>query len=294
MSNIEPGTKLPEGVERWPIERAFVPIDDIWRSTGSGTVGIIRRSPDGQCWSCIAPIQLNMGGITGFTGDMEKPLEQILGLYQKLTQGCLIPPSEEGSPELAARYLWGAYGWGLDRGSTWPPGTRKRFLNLFPPLAEKKEDWVRQFVKVDPLVPHNVQDMLRRFAAPDDLPEGKEVIVPTLMTLSVPDYGGMVAALRSMRALFQEQAAEGEINVFHWMKERRAAPGRKVVHGVIRIRPAEMTLEGTTLSSAAELAFRVRETVGSGPRLQRVRWMDVTQMSFAPPGMVRMPVGRMR
>jgi hypothetical protein len=289
LSNIEPGAKLPEGVERWPIERAFVPIDDIWRATGAGTVGIIRRSPGGECWSCIAPIQLNMGGITGFSGDMEKPLEKVLGFYQEMTQSCLIPPSEEGPPELAARYLWGAYGWGLDRGSTWPPGTRKRFLDLFPPLAGKKEDWIRQFVKVDPLVPNNVQEMLRRFATPDDVPEGKEVVVPTLMNLSLPDYDGAVAALRAKSVHFHERPAEGDANVFHWMKERRVAPGRKVVHGAIRIKPGEMTLEAATLSSAAELAFRVRETVGTGPRLQRARWVELTRLSFLPPGMVQVP-----
>jgi hypothetical protein len=289
LSNLKPGEKLPDGVQNWPIEKTFVPISDIWKATGTGTVAIIRRSPSGNCWSCIAPIQLNMGGIMSFSGATDKPLQEILDLFNKMSGEVLLPPSEEGSPELAARYLWGTYAWGIEHGGSWPPGTRKRFLNLFPPLAGVKDDWLRQFTKSDPLVPANLLDAMRRFPTPPDLPEGKEIVINTLMIMDLPNPAEAIAALRSKPALFLELASDGEQCVFHWMKERRAAPGKKVPHGAIRITANEMTLEGPTFSASAELALKVRQTVGPEPRLKKAKWADVTKLTFSPPGMTSTP-----
>lgn len=286
-SNINPSDRLPDGVQGWPVEKAFIPIADIWRATGVGTVGIIRRGPNGNCWTCFTPIQMNMGGIQSFSADADKPLQNVLDFFDNAISAAHLPPAEEGTAELAARYLWGAYAWGLEQGDTWPPGTRKKFLNLFPTLAGSKDDWLRQFIKADPLVPANFLNALRRFRGPDDLPEGKEVVVTTLMLMDLPNPANALAALRSKPGDFQELAAEGATSVFHWIKERRAAPGKKVAHGAIRIDAAEMLLEGPTLSAAAELAMRVRETVGREPRLKKARWLDATHLTFSPPGMIK-------
>src|SRR5258705_12691132 len=103
LTNVGAGDRLPEGAQNWPIEKAFVPIADIWNATGAGTVGIVRRGPNGNCWSCFAPIQLNMGGIQSFSGGTDKPLQEIVDFFGKLSAHALIPPSEEGAPELVAR-----------------------------------------------------------------------------------------------------------------------------------------------------------------------------------------------
>src|SRR6478672_5146093 len=110
------------------------------------------------------------------------------------------------------------------------------------------------------------------------------------MIMDLPNPGQALAALRAKPSIFVEQAPEGALSVFHWMKERRVAPGKKVTHGVIRIGQDEMTLEGATFSAAAELAMRVRETVGSEPRLKKVRWFDATRLTFSPPGITSIPV----
>jgi hypothetical protein len=289
LSNLKPGDKLPDGAQNWPIEKVFVPVADIWKATGAGTVGIVRRGPSGNCWSCFAPIQLNMGGIQSFSGATDKPLQEILDFHSKTSIQALVPPSEEGTAELVARYLWGAYAWGIEQGGTWPPGTRKRFLNLFPTLAGGKDDWVRQFTKSDPLVPANLLDAMRRFPSPPDLPQGKEMIVVTLMIMDLPNPAQALAALRAKPATFLELAAEGETFAFHWVKERRVAPGKKVTHGAIRIGPNELTLEGPTFSATAELAMRVRETVGTEPRLKKARWFDITRLTFPAPGLASIP-----
>src|SRR5258706_12393137 len=48
---------------QWPIVRAYVPMEDVWRVSGWGTAGIVRRQPDGKLTYSIFTIDLSSGGL---------------------------------------------------------------------------------------------------------------------------------------------------------------------------------------------------------------------------------------
>src|SRR5262249_16694975 len=58
LSNRTKRNSLPPAAAEWPIARAYVPVSDVWRATGFGTAGIVRRQPDGRHTLAMFTIKL--------------------------------------------------------------------------------------------------------------------------------------------------------------------------------------------------------------------------------------------
>src|SRR5215212_4441077 len=112
----------------WPIVRAYVPVKDAWRVSGCGTAGIVRRQPDGALTYSIYNIELTKGGLTGAFGKDNESQEQVEESLMELAD--LMPPFEEGDPDLMARYVWGAYAMSIEEGFEWPAELKSRHLGL--------------------------------------------------------------------------------------------------------------------------------------------------------------------
>ncbi len=275
---------LPWGASSWPILRAYVPNPDVWQATGCATLGIVRRAPNGNCWSAYAPIQLSMGGIISVYGDEDKPEARIDDLHRSL--GDMVPPSEVGSPDLAARIVWGAYAWSLSKGQAWPPLVTKRFLNLFPKLGGVSQWWLDQLIGgPDPLVPLALQEALQRIGVRDDLPEGKEIAMTTLMNFTLPDPAGARAALAGDAENFKIHQEEPGVTIFFRMKERRTEPGRKVPFGMVSLLADQLVAHGPTFSLAAELVALLHKRI-PGLKLVRTQWLGPQHLPFAAPGLM--------
>src|SRR5438105_3862744 len=100
-----PQTPKKVDYRSWPLVKAYVPVEDVWRGTGLGTAGIVRQRPDGTLITAFFNISLIDGGITGMMGKDETTLEEEQEFLDSLRH--LMPPLTEGPADLAARYIWG-------------------------------------------------------------------------------------------------------------------------------------------------------------------------------------------
>ena len=153
----------------WPVVRAYVPVEDCFRATGCGTAGVLRRAPDGSLTSAFFTIELIRGGLMGAFGKNGTDDAETEAALR--TMGASIPSLEPGSVDLAARYIWGAYAWSLERGRRWPTGMRKRYLDVAPLPDGTADSWLQQFAGPNGLLPPKLVEIARRnTSALDDIP----------------------------------------------------------------------------------------------------------------------------
>jgi len=285
---------LPAGADRWHIVRAYVPVADIWSATGIGTAGIVRRSPDGQYWSSFIPIQLNGGGAFAFFGDRSKPLADVEATIAMLTDR--MPPMEDGDPDLACRYAYGAYAWTLEEGHSFSGDAVAPFLHLFPPMPGKRAWWLQQFLVSDPpLIPTDLLQALVTFRPPPNLPEHKEVATATIMIYQGLDQDRLLAVLADDER-FQEQppspaappAPHPEVRTFFYIKPRELNPAEIVPHGAVLVSPGTVALHAATLSNAAALAWRLRRRLGPSFRMSARTWTKPQDLVFKAAGLQRL------
>src|SRR4051812_39622416 len=105
LTNRPAGEKLPADMHRWPVGRAYVPDPDVWRVSGCGFVGVLRRRPDGKLATAYFQIELNGGGIVSMSGKLDAdPAAEENDLR---TYAPHVPAFREGPVDLVARYLRG-------------------------------------------------------------------------------------------------------------------------------------------------------------------------------------------
>jgi hypothetical protein len=119
-------------IRQWPIVRAYVPVEDVFRATGFGSAGVVRQQPNGKLRYSFFLFGLLDEGITSIFGKEDTTQDEIDGLLKRLGTG--IPPFQFGAAELAARYIWGAQTLSFDHGFDAIPESA-RYFALVPALS---------------------------------------------------------------------------------------------------------------------------------------------------------------
>ncbi len=274
---------LPPGVETWPVVRAYVPAKNVWEATGLGTVGVVRRQPDGRYASAFFIIELLEHGLRGAFGGRDETLAKLEEDLVLLSGS--FPLCEEGPVELAASFAWGARAFADAEGYPFPAQNADRFYGLMPRPPGSYSDWVAKLVGPGGLTPQELVRVIRANPQPDDLPEGKEVMILTEMTFEISDAGAAVDALRRAVPEFQEDGKEGNADVFSWTRSYpkghwsplNSLGGRQVL-GSVRVSGRELVADAKTLSMAAKLVGKLQQLLGGGLRLQGSRWTGLQDL----------------
>ncbi len=274
---------LPPDVETWPVVRAYVPVRNVWEATGLGTAGVVRRQPDGRYASAFFVIELLEHGLRGAFGGRDETLAKVERDLALLSDN--FPLCEEGPVELAASYAWGARALADAQGRSFPPQDADRFYGLMPRPPGSRRDWFAKLVGPGGLTPEELVRAIRANPQPDDLHEGKEVIILTEMTFEIPDAGAAVDALRRAAPEFRHEGMEKNSDVFSWT---RAYPkghwsplalfGGRQDLGTVRVSGRELVADAKTLSMAAKLVGRLQRLLDGGLHLQGSRWMGMQDL----------------
>ncbi len=269
----------------WPVVRGYVPVEDCFRATGCGTAGVLRRAPDGSLTSAFFTIELIRGGLTGAfgkSGTDYETTEAELG-----AMGASIPSLEPGPVDLAARYIWGAYAWSLERGHRWPTSMKSRYLDVAPLPEGTTDSWLEQFAGPNGLLPSKLVEIARRYtSALDDIPDGKELVVFTTIAFALDDAEVAVRKLRKSKPDFTEEDSEGDTVRFAWTREYPKGHwsplsrlgGRQSLGSVEISKAGALTAQAKTLAMAAVLIGRLRHEIGPGLRMLRSEWRDAADL----------------
>lgn len=268
----------------WPIAASFVPDPDVWKVSGCGTAAVIRRTPDGQFASAMFVMELMQGGIITMCGKSDHPdLDDATSFVDAIQDHS--PPAVAGDAELAARYIYGAYAFGLEQGYDFPVEERRPYLSLVPALAGTRNWWLQQ-LSHDGLTPQRLIDVLFSIDVPDDLPEGKEIVCFTTATLDLA--GDPEQAMKRLEKRDPEFAYAGDDKgdeVFNFTRKYPrnhwsplASLGGRQILGDVAIAPGTLRASSKALSMAARLVTRLKEILGDSIRLRETEWTTVQEM----------------
>jgi hypothetical protein len=281
LTNLDAdATNFPDA-SSWPIARAYTPVPDVWRATGFGTAGIVREQPDGRWSYAFFNISLLDDGITGIFGKDNEDPEELDSFLTTLKEG--MPPLQEGSVDLAAEYIWGAYAYSLKRGQVWPPGLTDSYLNKAPKPPGVKSRWVDRLVGPGGLTPHGLMKVVRENAAlQEETPERKEVAIFAASAFRIEDAGSIVERLRARTPDFSYAGRDGDAEIFNLTREYpthhwnplKALGGRQVL-GTVTVEPDRLTTEAKVLSMAARLIALLKEMMGEQIRLEETTWQSL-------------------
>ncbi|HTP24304.1 MAG TPA: hypothetical protein VMK12_01425 [Anaeromyxobacteraceae bacterium] len=277
------GEPLPPGVETWPIVRAYVPSRNVWEATGLGTAGVVRQQPDGRYVSAFFVVELLEHGLKGAFGGRDETLAKIEEDLVHLSDN--FPICEEGPVELAASFAWGARALADAEGYPFPARDTDRFYGLMPRPPGSHGDWVAKLVGPGGLTPQDLVRVIRANPQPDDLPDGKEVVILTEMTFAIPDAGVAVDALRRASPEFHHDGRAGGADAFTWTRpypRDHGSPlsslGGRQILGSVQVRNRELVADAKTLSMAAKMVGRLERLLDGRLDLQGSRWMGMQNL----------------
>jgi hypothetical protein len=271
----------------WPVERAWVPCPDAWAATGNGVAAIERRQPDGRFAGAFFTICLMEDGLStsGTIPDCAPGAfaEQLAKLGEHL------PPFREGPVEAASAFIWSAYALSVESGRDWNqvPGI-KSALSLVPQPPGTPGEWAD--LLWDKLTSPGLTRVIARAPHPDDLPEGKEVMILTTARFAADQPADrLIKALRKAKPDFEDDGkADDSAHLFaltrpypknHW-SPLASLGGRQTV-GQVEVRrggadnPATLVVSGKTLSMTCVVIQKLKRITGDVIRLVEVDWKDL-------------------
>ncbi|HET6414574.1 MAG TPA: hypothetical protein VFG53_21170 [Anaeromyxobacter sp.] len=278
-----PAGPLPADVEAWPIVRAYAPVKNVWETTGCGTAGVVRQQPDGRYASAFFVIELLGHGLWGAFGGKDETLAKVDEDFARL--GDNFPLCEEGPVELAASFAWGARAFSDAEGYSFPQRDLDRFYGLMPQPAGSQRSWVEKLVGAGGLTPEGLVRVIRANPQPDDLPDGKEIVILTEMTFGIPDPDRALAAVQRASPEFEPEGVDGEAEVFTWTRpypkshwSPLSALGGRQILGSVRVTDRELVADAKTLSMAAVLVGKLHRMLGGELRLKESRWKGMQEL----------------
>jgi hypothetical protein len=273
----------PADIRTWPIVRAYVPVEDVFRATGFGSAGLVRQDPNGKLRYSFVMISLLDGGIQGIFGKENSAEEELEKLLKEV--GGEIPPYEIGQAGLAARYIWGAHALGLNSGygadAQW-----MHLLSVVPAIAGKPRDWFKQLVGPQGLADFRLMKFLEKNPVPDDIPEDKEVFVWITATFACSNPDAIRERLKTMEPEFSyDGEVEDGADQFTWS---RAYPkdhwsplsklGGRQTLGSVQIFAHTVVAESKTLSMASILIGKLKAAFGDDIRLTDTQWKSAADL----------------
>ena len=274
---------VPQGVESWPVVRAYVPVPDAWRATGVGTAGIVREQPDGRQAYAFFVIELLEHGLKSTFGKYDASPADLDSMVASLSE--MIPPMEEGSPETAAKFIWGARAVADAEGCAFPPDDVAPYFALVPRPPGSARNWLEQLVGRGGLTPPDLVRVIRAHPMQDDVPDGKEVMIVTTMTFDLTDAAAVVDVLMSADPEFIHSGMDCDAEVFNWTRKypkKHWSPlarfgGRQNI-GTVHIEGRTLVAEAQTLSMSARLTQRLLQLLGERIKLRNTSWSSMNDL----------------
>ncbi|MEI7894291.1 MAG: hypothetical protein WCI05_14450, partial [Myxococcales bacterium] len=59
----ESDMRIPPGAHKWPVMRVYVPIEDMWRASGHGSVMVFRGRPNGPAAMVLFGVDMSRKGL---------------------------------------------------------------------------------------------------------------------------------------------------------------------------------------------------------------------------------------
>ena len=268
----EVGLGRSPGAQAWPVERICVPVPDVWRATGMGTVAIMRRRPDGRFAHAAFLLKLSEHGLSGMLGQFAEPSapRDFLGDLRGL-----IPPMQEGSLAEAAVYVYGAMALAEAQNANFPPDELAPYLDFLSPPPGGAASWIEALIGPGSPTPAGLMRIIEDL--PDDeIPDdSKEIAVRTEMVFELPQGD---AIYTSTPAKFPRSAAPGgELQLHYtpipmWKRSKHGTPGK--VQGQVRVCGDRIVATAGCLSMAARLIGDLREWLGPRLALTSVSWLN--------------------
>ncbi len=273
--------KQMSGCGDWPIVRAYVPPEDCWQSTGFGTAGIVREQPDGKLAASFFIMGLTRGGLMNVFGHVNSSWEEIERDLR--IQRHKIPPTIEGDPKLATRFIWGSYAWSLEDDLIWPDELERQHLALIPPMPGSRTRWLGQFAGPTGVIPGDLYDLVKSIDPMlEPTPDMPEPLVFTEITYSIADQAKVLEKLRAAGPHIVSMDQDLDTVYFECTREynpRKVMPlepvrSRQPV-GTLRIQGGKLIAEARSLSMAAYLIGKLREYASELIVFEKTEWSDL-------------------
>jgi hypothetical protein len=291
------GAKGPWSVERleggqdpldWPVVRAWAPWRDAWAATANGTAAILRRRPDGGEAFAFFTLSMMEDGLTtaadkldAAPGEFEKLLKQL---------GDSVPPFEEARPDVASAFVWGGYAAAIEAGLQWDrvPGI-KQALALVAKPPGKPHTWADMMWEDS--ISEDLQQVILSSPGPDEVPEGKEVMILTTATFDIDDPARAAEVLRAAAPEVVHDGRRGDAELFsltreypkrHWSPLAKLGGRQVIAHVEVSLNASEpyLIVEGKTLSMTCVVMQRLRVLLGDGTfRLADVEWTTAEDLA---------------
>jgi hypothetical protein len=272
----------------WPVQRTWGPWRDAWAATGNGTAAILRRRPDGrEAWAFFT---LNMmeDGLTSAAEKADAEPGEFEGMLAQLADS--IPPYQEAPLDVVSAFVWGGYAAAIDAGREWD-----RVRGIKPALAQVPKPPGKPHAWADMMwedsIDEELQQIILTSPGPDEIPEGKEVMILTTATFDVDEPARAADVLRRATPEVVHDGREGDVEHFsltreypkrHWSPLARLG-GRQVIGHVevgLDARDPHLVVEGKTLSMTCVVMQRLRRLLGDGAfRLTDVEWRTADELA---------------
>jgi|GEM_PF-3444837 len=266
----------------WDMLACYGPRPEVWRVSACGTVFAVWRQPDGREAFLGAWLSLGEGGLRHMFGAVDRVAGD--GALQRARIAPSLPPMVEMAREAAAEYLYGALAWAGDRPAV--PEALRHTRSVAEPVGGPGE-WLARLAGPAGLTPPELVRVIRQNGPSDDVPDGKEALTVTAVTVAVAPGSGPRVARRLLERrgapeFFQTGGGPDE-TVLDWFRPypqgRRPlidGPGARQAMGSLTVRDAEVELSAMTLSRVSVLMEALLGAAdGCAPRTVSAKWKGV-------------------
>jgi len=229
-------------------------------------------------------IELMEHGIAMMFGKDDEPIEEIERALEGMRD--VLPAFKEGTPELAAAYIWGAWALGEEEGFGFPSSLAAPYLGLVPRPLGSSESWLNRLIGPGGLSSAELMEIIRETPRPEEAGEGREFAIITMMMFRLADTPSAAQRLRTsspdgtgFRFIAGEPREEGAIIHFEWARPLPTGPlsimpvrGDLQIQGWVDVEGDELRAMTMTLSMAARLVFHLKALFGDAIQLEHVRW----------------------
>ncbi len=261
----------------------MVPVEDVFRATGFGTAGIVRQRPNGKLSYAFFNFSLLQQGVTAIFGKDDVTEQDIIDISRDMKD--LMPEFALGSPELAARYIWGAYSLSLVAGYDLGPDADK-YLALVPAIVGSRKWWVQQLTGPQGLAAPGLVEFLEANPTPDDIPDDKEVVVFTRATFACDNAAKIRAELKRQAPEFGDDGIDDSgAHRFIWTRaypKNHWSPfskmGGRQILGSVEVYDDRVIAEAKVLSMAAILIGKLKSAFDDDIRLTETQWKSAADL----------------
>jgi len=299
ITNAPADKPFPHADASWPIERAYVPVADVWRATGLGLAGVVRRQPNGLLTQVLFTISLLDRGLESIIGKCDMQEGEPESFLESIRQDLF--PFEDGPAAVASQFIWGAREMSESHGVGFPPDQSLPYLASVPQPPGTRRDWLETFSGAGCLSPRPLIELIRHMPSPEVAGERMELAVRTTLDFKLDNPASMLARLsssspnaRGFRFILAEPVDQQGACCFHWARPvppgtRSMAPVRDglQIQAGLELRDDNLSVVGLSLSMVARLVSDLKNEFGASIKLVGAEWEDPNRLAEPLPGSMR-------